>query len=312
MSVKIADLFRDLAKKAGITDVDSNPAFSDLLANTTEVPQEAANAIQTKLITIDAAKANKEIIAQLKADALDGVDKELARFMEDFKFDDATKALIDAEKSSYRRIPLVLNKTKELAQAKLQKELEELKAKKGGDNAEEIATLQGKINDLNSQIGTVKKDHDDQLSKLRDQHGQELVGLEINNHLAGLKYIFPDTMDKAAQIAAARAILDPELKSKDLIVVQDGAALVLKKSDGTDYFDEKSNKVSFKDLVNKTFADKELLYVSDPNRGPGGGGGGGSHKEPGAPGGGGSKVDPSIMAQLEADAKTAGELPPVN
>ena len=84
-----------------------------------QIPDALITPIDNGLLSLQAAKNNHpEIGAYYKAQTLDGLDKELNRFAEDYKLPDDVKAELAAEKSSIKRAGLLAAKIKTLEEQK--------------------------------------------------------------------------------------------------------------------------------------------------------------------------------------------------
>ena len=112
MPTKLGTLISSLAVKAGI-DANS-PALIDLLSkaelSNTEIADEIGNALDTSLISLDAAKHNQALKSHYFAQALNGIDAEAARIMDEYGFEDDLKKTVLAESVTFAGSEIVIEK----------------------------------------------------------------------------------------------------------------------------------------------------------------------------------------------------------
>src|SRR3972149_3148251 len=129
----ICEYINRLAQSAGIAKDDK--ALVDFLSNSEvskiSIADEVAGKIEKSLLTFDSAKNHPELKKHYTAQALNGVDSAIDTLADELGLDDTTKAEIKAETSSYKKVPIVAKKARDLAVKKIQEELETLKKSKG-------------------------------------------------------------------------------------------------------------------------------------------------------------------------------------
>lgn len=294
--MKIVDLFTDLAKKAGITDL-TDPKYKDFLASSLEIDDDAAKKIQSSLFNEDAAKANEKIKNHFYAVLMNGVDTELDRLLDDEDFTDEDKNSIKAVNSSTKRMVSTYQKKVE----KLNARLEEIKKGKGEkEKPGEADKLREDINSLNKKLGENKIEYESKLKAEQDKHVSAMNEKELDFLLSAYNYAFPKEMKLPAKIAAVKAVIMPEINSKGLKLVSNNGTLELLKSDGTKYFNEANQETSLTQYIDKVLADNKLLAVSDPNAGNGNG------SDPPPTGGQDGKVDNALLESVRQDQRNAG------
>src|SRR6186713_1980331 len=108
---KLKEFITALAKKAGFdTASETAKPFFDALPDT-EMPEDIHKGIDNALISLTEAKNNyPELKNHYTKQALDGMDKEYVGVMDAFELDEATRAEILAEKSTYKRGPMLTRK----------------------------------------------------------------------------------------------------------------------------------------------------------------------------------------------------------
>lgn len=289
--MKLNDLFKDLATKAGV-DL-KNPALADVLAINAELPDDVAQVLQANLLTMESAKNNPAIKSHYFAQAMGGVDTELERIWADPELFTADEiAEMKKEFSSTKRMVQTISKQREKLEAKLKAVEAGGKAKPG-----EADELRNKINELNLSIGGVKQTYEDKITALNAQHATELTNIALDMHLGTYTYSMPKDTPAGAKIAAAKAVLMPEITNKGLKLERINGVLQLLKADGTKYFNELQQEVSFSDFANKLLAENKMLAASV---------GAGDPPPPPPPGAGGAGKNADLLAQVNQDLANAG------
>src|SRR5690554_2378900 len=113
--MRIGEFITTLATSVGIDSTDAR--LADLLSINTEIPDEVMREISGKLITIESAKNNPEISRHYFAQAYNGIDAEINKWVETIN-DLDFKEQINGIKGTGKKNQLLLNKLKELADNK--------------------------------------------------------------------------------------------------------------------------------------------------------------------------------------------------
>lgn len=256
MPVKIGTLFSNLGKKAGLDMSDAK--YADILAIATEIPDDAATALEQKLIPLDTAHTNGKVRGIIQSEILDGIDAELNGSFDELEFDDATKSELKAIKKTADRLKTASKKIKEL-------EAKKASATKDTDKN----ALQSRIDELNGKLSTEKAAYDKQLADLSASHETALLDRDIEVTLAtGYKYANKD-LSMEDNVFLANKKLRDELSAKGWTVKRDPQnpkTLIVVDKDGIPATDENHNKVLFKNLTDGVLANAKLLAVNDPEK----------------------------------------------
>lgn len=256
MAKKINEFLKSLITKAGgnIEDEKLKAALNAMAALESEVPDDVINAIEQGLISIENAKNNHpDIKKHYTALALNGLDSELDRLMEDEKLDEATIAEIKGEKSSTKRAALIARKIKELESAKAGQGKAETKALN-----EKIAELNGELRKIKDNENNIKADYE---KKLRDKD----KGYAMRNILSTYQTIY-DKLDPETKSITINAILDKNLRSKGYSLdVDENGNLFIATKDGSTAFTDDHRPLTPKIFFDKVMADENLLVVSGSN-----------------------------------------------
>lgn len=252
-----ADFLKELAIKAGVKIEDD--AIKPLLAApelaNINIPDELVTGIDNGLLSIDAAMNNHPVIkGRYFSQAYDGLDKEIARFIDDHKIPDDIKAEILAEKSSTKKAVLLAAKIKTL---------EEQKANSGKGEKD---SLQQQINDLNAQLRAEK----DKEQGIRAEYEGKLkdvkMGYTLGSLLGGYKTIYDD-LDGEVKDITLKAIINKSLNADAAeLTVDDSGQLVLRKKDGSNFFGEDNRLLTPKSYLDKIMSRDKILKVSDQNQ----------------------------------------------
>ena len=257
----IGEYINRLAQSAGIAKDDK--ALVDFLSNSEvskiSIADEVAGKIEKSLLTFESAKNHPELKKHYTAQALNGVDSAIDTLADELGLDDTTKAEIKAETSSYKKVPIVAKKARDIAVKKIQEELDALKKSKGDPE-----NFHKTINDLNAELANIKKttisksDYDTAISN----HTNQMTELLLNDVFSSYNYALPASRE--ANILTAKTLFRQALAEKGLRVVNDQNTLKLQTADGMDYF-EANQKMDLKTLADKTVAAHKILKVSEKN-----------------------------------------------
>lgn len=252
-----ADFLKELAIKAGvkIDDETIQPLLAAPELANISIPDALITGIDNGLLSLDAAKNNHSAIkGHYFSQAYDGLDKEIARFIEDHKLPDDVKAEILAEKSSTKKAVLLAAKIKSL---------EEQKANSGKGEKD---TLQQQINDLNAQLRAEK----DQIAGIRAEYEGKLkakdMSYALRNILGDYKTIY-DELDVEVKDITLNALINKSLNADAAeFTVDDSGQLVLRKKDGSNFFGEDNRLLNPKSYLDKIMSRDKILKVTDQNQ----------------------------------------------
>lgn len=251
--MKLNALLTSLGKKTGL-DL-TKPEFKDILASEIDVPDALANQIETGLMNEEAAKANSRIRSAIKAEVYNGVDSDVNGLIEELGLDDDNKTAILSEKKSIDRI-------KKLAATLTE---QSKKAAKDGDKTQSEA-LKRQVEDLNSQIRTIKQTSQQQIDQLKADNENSLIGFNVKAMLGTKQFVLPDAMKPDEKVEMVYGILNGELQAKGLKLIRDNGVMKLQKADGTEAYDDKNNKLELPTFIDGALAQRGLLKVSDPTK----------------------------------------------
>jgi hypothetical protein len=252
MSKQLSTLLKALAEKVGI-DVNDTDFVNNVLNITATVPDALYGKLETGLnglMDLEAAKNNNQLHQHFKANVLKPLDSELERLLEELGLDDASKAELLAEKSTYKKPALLLAKVRELESKKA--------SATGGDKK----ALQDEINKLNAQIADARKAHDAALAAEQAKAKESIKAYALEAYL-GTKH-YADSIPEAIRVSGANALLQNELAAKGAkLVLTDENKWKLVRADNPelDYM-ENNSPVQFGAWTDKLLSTHAMLKVS--------------------------------------------------
>jgi hypothetical protein len=256
MPIYASEYFTKLAAKAGIDPNDEELttflAVSDL--QKIPIPDNLANSIDGSLLSIAEAKnEHPQIKWHYVASALNGVNTEMDKLMDDLKFPDDVKAVVRNEKSTPKRQRILVGKLEELYNKKMQSvnntEKQTFQA--------EIEKLQGELRQEKDAVENVRKEYQTkEFNTKRDQ--------EIDFMLSEYKTVFDESLPKAAKRAAMRSLIDKALQDKNAdFTLDDSGRLKLIRKDGANVFGDDNRPWDPKILIETTLSQNKVLKVND-------------------------------------------------
>jgi hypothetical protein len=255
MAKQFADIVKLISEKTGMDLTDKS--MIDLLSVQATVPDEAFQKVEAGLnglLTIDSAKHNPIISAHFKAQALLPADSEIKNLLDEFGFDETLRAEIEGEKSTYKKIGNLARKVKEL------------EAKKHEGKSGDKVALTTEIQNLNSQILSLKKDSETQIAKERENAASQIMQYAIESELKGKQY--SDSIPESIRITGAKSLLEKELNAKGVKISRsENGELKLVRTDNPDLnYIENNKPISFGEFADKVLSTHAMLKVSDPGK----------------------------------------------
>lgn len=233
---------------------------------TVQIPDDLITPVDNGLLSIQAAKNNHpEIKGHYTAQALDSLDKELERAMEDYKLPDEVKTELKGEKSSYKRATLLAAKIKSL---------EEQKASSGKGEKD---VLQQEINKLNGELRDIKAKE----QTIHDDYKKQLLDVKMGHSLGTLLGSYKTKFDELApnvKNSTLKSIINDSLAADAAeLTVDEAGQLILRKKGGDNFFGDDHNVMTPKSYLDKILARDKILITTDPNQNNTGNGANNSH-----------------------------------
>jgi hypothetical protein len=250
---KLKEFITALAKKAGYdTESEGAKAFFEALPES-DMPDDIHKGIDNALISLTEATNNhREIKNHYTKQALDGMDKEFLSLIEDFQLDEPTKAEVLAEKSTYKRGPLLTRKIVELERKKI--------ATTGGKDK---AAIQAEIDGLHSQLKTVKESWENDKKSFENQRLQDRINNKKNVFYSGMKTIH-DELDPETKYTIIDSQVQKELQDRQAkFALDEHGNAVLMRNDGTNFFGENHQQVKPLQFIEQVLAKNKQLKVTD-------------------------------------------------
>lgn len=242
---KVGKLLLNLAKKAGYD--------TTLLAIPTDdfdVPDEFVTALESKLLTEDSAKNNPILKKYFFKQALDGVDMNISRLLDEYQLDDATKAEITGIQSSYDRIPAIVKK------------IDELQAAKHGATKGDKSLLQEQINRLNQEKATLLDEKKREIEAIKKESDEGITSFMIKTAIQNAK-LRTDEFELPVMSEMAETFIKRELSSQGAKVIKkDGTLKLVQASDEALDFYADNKAVSFDDFRDTVLSKYKLIAVN--------------------------------------------------
>jgi len=256
MPIYLGEYINKLAIKAGI-DVDDEELKTFLTVPDLQkipIPDQLANSIDSSLLSITEAKnEHPQIKWHYVASALNGVNAELDKLMDDLKLSDDVKAVVRNEKSTPKRQRILIGKLEELYNKKMQ-----------SVNNTEKQTFQAEIEKLQGELRQEKDAVENVRREYQTKEFNARRDIEIDSMLAEYPTIF-DAMPKVARKAALRSLIDKTLQDKNAeLTLDDSGRLKLIRKDGANVFGDDNRPWDPKILIDTTLSQNKILKVTDP------------------------------------------------
>lgn len=260
--MKLADHISKQLVKAGV-DVTTDAAKGFLTAMeavTTEIPDDMAQAVDSRFLTLDAAKNNHPEIKMIyQKQALDTIDKNLKELYTEMGFTQDVIDELTAESSTFKRVPLVARKIKDL----------EAKKASAGDAGKQ--KIQEQIDTLHAQL----RDEQAKTVRLASDYAQKENDLKVNTKWATLigkhKTVY-DNLDPELKIQAIQVLVNSNLQATNgKVLFDDNGNFLLKKKDDTNYFDGSNNQLTPEAFLDGLLSRNKILVTNNPATPPGGG-----------------------------------------
>lgn len=246
---KLKDFLIGQARKAGVT---LDEAFTNAIPDF-DVPDAVQTGIDNSLISITDAKNNHPDIKRFYASSLlKGVDDNINDLLSEFEVDDAVKAEILKETSTYKRVPLAAKKLIELQAAKA-----------AANSGKDKSTIQKEIDKLHADIAAEKQARAADKAAFEGQMTQFKINSKIQENFSKFKTIH-DELDPEVKNTVLSTLISKELQDKQGKFGFDEAGnFTLLKSDGTNFYGENHTPVTPSAFIEQTLAKTKQLKVTN-------------------------------------------------
>lgn len=249
------------AQKAGIDiNLPENKAYFDALPDV-DVPETVVTGIDNSLISIQDAKNNHpDIKAHYFVQALNSVDSTLEDVMKGGDFADSDRAAVKNERSTYKRLELVLNKINQAADNKIKNANPGSKA-----HQQEIDALQTQLRDKTAAMEAAAAQHAADLLSYRIQTQKGILFAK------GAMPTIYDALPEDIRQSSLNHAADIELAKKGLkLGFDENGQAILQKADGSNYYGADNRIVSPQKFFESAFSESKIIV---PNPGANGTGG---------------------------------------
>lgn len=275
MSKNIGELLNSLAKKAGINEADQT--LVGILSNSEltriTIPSDLVKQFDEKLLSIDTALDNHpDVRSKYMAQALNGLDAKIADVAKAAKLSDDVVATLNSEKSSYKRLELLLAEVDKNHKAAI----EAAKAEAG--KSTDKAALERQNKELLDKLAEKEKEHSVAIESLHSEYKQKALADKINGKvvsiLSGYKTVL-DALPVESKTTAIQTLINKELQDKQVeFALDESGNFVLRTKDGSTYVSASQTRIEPKDFIEGILANNKILQVSTPPTPPANGGNG--------------------------------------
>lgn len=247
----VGELIGQLLSKSGVDATDAK--YKDLVTINTAIPDGVdftsnlfTRSEAERLLDNDAAFNSRQKIKHLA-----GIDGGIKDFLAGLGLEGEAADSITNEPSTYKRLPLLQAKVKEL-----------LEAKQDATGADKKA-LTTKIAELNAQIVTATEGKASEIKALTDRYEGEFTKNQIKQILSSFEYPDNTGISREDYLLLAENKLNQTLTAKKAAIVRNEQGLSLKQLDNQelDYF-ENNKPVTFADMAKNALTEAKLLKVN--------------------------------------------------
>lgn len=254
--MKGIDFLKQLAEKAGIPADDKDFAAFMATPNFDNVPDSITSALNEKLMSEKEAKINAGLKSHFTGTALSSVDNEIDNVLAEINADDTLKGEIKAEKSTYKRVPLLVKK------------IQALEAKKFEGGKGEKAALAAEITKLTDELKATIDKHKTEVQAIKAQTENEVSEYALNAYLSQKNFANKD-VPKEVNILTAKTLLQRQLSEKGAKMQRDGNGFKLFRTDDTGLpYSENHKEISFDAFTDSVLSTNKLLSVGNPPKTP--------------------------------------------
>lgn len=216
-----------------------------------EMPESVSGIISKGLISIKDAKNNHpEIKPHYTQQALLTVDKTVEKLLDELGFDDAAKAEVLSESSSYKKIPLLAGK------------LKELEGKKNITDKDKQASIQKQIDDLHAQIRAEKANYENATKEYQGKLLNFKRDGKIDSMFLNYKTIYDD-LDPDVKNTTLRTLLNKRLQETNAeLTFDENENFVLRKKDGTNFYGDNQQQLNPQQFAELLLSQNKLIKTT--------------------------------------------------
>lgn len=242
---QLGEILNRMATQAGINPEDEGlkALLSNPTVSTYEISDNIVEGLSNGLMTMESAKNNPTIKNHYFAQALNGVDSELNTITSGLGLEQSILDELNAEKSSTKRVGLLINK------------IQALESAKANTNKDGKQVLQVEIDKLreehNKEVLDLRSNNTQEIDTLKDQQKDTIKGILMQSSLNGYDYSLPVSKEVSSKVALD-TILNELNKVGGKVVLGDNNDLELKNNEGQDLF------INNEKAIWKTFSETQL------------------------------------------------------
>lgn len=254
MATTLANYITTLARLSGVSEDEANSLGLTEKLGELSLPDEVQTKLNNNILTKDAAKNNSEVVGDIKAKTLNGIDAQLETIMTGLGWDnDKIKEFKGNSKNSYSLTTKLFDSIKN----DYTTQLEELKSNSGDDSKAQEA-----ISNLNSQIEGLNNELLQERSKTQEVErgfNTKLLNYQLDNKIASKKY--SDKIPANLATKVARTAVDEYMNQNNISLMDSENGIELKQGEQDFYLDNK--KVGVDDMLTHVLTSNNLLAMQN-------------------------------------------------
>lgn len=306
MAIKLGEFLHNLIKKAG-QNPDAEPIKNFFLFPSLaeiDVPDELVTALDNNLLSVADARNNHPDIKKFyDAQTLDQLDKVIASILTEVN-DEEVKTSVLNERSTFKKVPILVAKIKEL---EAKKQAANSKPDKDAIQEQKNA-YQKQLDQLTFDLKSVQKEKD----KLKEDFDNKLTDIKRDSRIATMlssyKTIYDD-LDPEVKADTINAIMNRELQKHDAeFFFDEKSDLAIRKRDKTNLLGDNHQQIMPQAFIEQILSRHKLLKVTSTDQGQPDDNANGFNALAGAPAtatGNGKPQRNPLLKELVKDAQTS-------
>lgn len=264
MAVKVGKFLEKIAKKAG-QDTTAE-VFKPLLELDADIPDEIAAALDSKLLTIEAAKSHSEVNKALRQSILGVADSKMDEILKEIKVIPGDDFL--NEKNTYEKLGLLSKMIYDAGQKKAaadnQAGVHETLKKEKEAFAEKEKEFQKQFADYQNKLKAAQEAQESKEKEFNSKLERNSIEYDLHKKLLGKKFDLPEKMDVDLKVQTALVIINKELEKRGLSIKRgETKELGLFDKDGNPGYSEDHNLLKLDSFVDGVLAQNNLLKIND-------------------------------------------------
>lgn len=261
MKKTLGEFLHELIKKTG-ADADREE-FKNFLLNgelvKIEIPEAVSQVIDSGLISLRDAKNNHpEIKPHYVSQALNPIDQSQDEWFEEFGIPEEERQEILKERSTYKRVPLLMKKIKEIEGKKA-----------ASTDKGEIATFKKQIDDLHAAIRSEKEEK----KNLEKKFQEDMAAFKVDMHQESIFGNYKTTLDDlpaGVKKITIKNLIQEALRDKSAkLAFDENGKFILLGKDGMNFYGDNNQQVEPTQFIESVLSANKILVTTPANQSQG-------------------------------------------